>query len=126
MSNIKRLIEERVNEATLHCVDVLYDKVVELHRIPRYWASFDVQDPKTGQVKETVRKNPQAPMKRVRAFRDNIDSFEMLDSVEITPDGLGVEIAAEYAEYVLARKPIMEVALEELNFEEIFEDGYNE
>jgi hypothetical protein len=126
MSNIKKLIERRVTAATEAVVEQLFDKVVELHRIPRYWEAFNVKDPKTNEIRVTVRKNPQAPMRRVKAFRDNIDSFEMLESVEITPDGLGVEIAAEYAEYVLTRKPIMEVALEELNFADLFEDALDE
>jgi hypothetical protein len=97
------------------------NKVQEVNDEPRIWPNSS---------ERTIRRNPNAPMLVVNQYRDNIDFGEASDSITATVNGNNglVEFRAVdeiKLDEMLAEKPILEVAVAELNFDVIVEDAIN-
>jgi hypothetical protein len=97
------------------------NKVQEVNDEPRIWPNSS---------ERTIRRNPNAPMLVVNQYRDNIDFGEASDSITATVDGSNGLVEFKSVDEIkldemLAEKPILEVAIAELNFDVIVEDTIN-
>jgi hypothetical protein len=97
------------------------DKVQAVNDEPRIWVNSS---------ERTQRRNPNAPMLVVNQYRDNIDYGEASDSITATVQGSSGVVEFENVDDIkldemLLEKPIIEVALAELNLEQIAEDAIN-
>lgn len=97
------------------------EALVQTNEEARIW-------PNISSGKTTVRRNPNAPMRKVKQYRDNIDYGEMQESIQANVvDGKGIVeydgVNDEKLTSVLAQKPILDVVDAEFDYDAAIDEA---